>query len=33
MTGRILRRKYRVATFVEGVPILEVRPRAYGFQS
>jgi hypothetical protein len=33
MTGRILRRKYRVATLVEGVPILEVRPRAYGFQS
>jgi hypothetical protein len=33
ITGRILRRKYRIATFVEGVPILEVRPRAYGFQS
>src|SRR4030095_10799872 len=29
-TGRILRRNYRIATFKGGIPILEVRPSAYG---
>jgi len=32
-TERILRQKYRFATFVEGIPILEVRPSAYGTKS
>jgi Dolichyl-phosphate-mannose-protein mannosyltransferase len=32
-TGLIVRRKYRLAAFVEGVPVLEVRPSAYGTQS
>jgi hypothetical protein len=29
-TGRILRRNYRIATVRGGIPILEVRPSAYG---
>jgi hypothetical protein len=32
-TERILRQKYRFAMFVEGIPILEVRPSAYGTKS
>jgi 4-amino-4-deoxy-L-arabinose transferase-like glycosyltransferase len=32
-TERILRQKYRFATFVEGIPILEVRPSTYGTKS
>ena len=32
-TERILRQKYRFTTFVEGIPILEVRPSAYGTKS
>ena len=32
-TRRILRRNYRIAALVEGIPILEVRPSAFGTQS